>query len=96
MCESVCLPRWSPDGKFLYLAFEPATRTSPGQTLAIPIGLDESIPDLPSTGIPLRAQTSLVNGSESVPRENVIPGRDPFHAYVNTAVHRNLYRISIP
>jgi len=97
MCESLCEPTWSSDGRFLYIAIESATRTSAGETLAIPIGPDESIPNLPSTGIPFLAQVSIVKGSQLVPREDVIPGKDPLHyAYANTTVHRNLYRISLP
>jgi len=97
MCESLCVPTWSSDGRFLYLAIESSTRTSAGETLAIPVGPRESIPNLPSTGVPWLAQAGIVKGSQLVPRDDVIPGKDPSHyAYANTTVHRNLYRISIP
>jgi DNA-binding winged helix-turn-helix (wHTH) protein/Tol biopolymer transport system component len=97
MCVSYCVPTWSSNGKFLFIPVEPATLTSGGRSLAIPVGPDESLPDFPPDGIPLLAQPSIVKGAQSVPRESLVPGPDPYHyAYVSTTVHRNLYRISIP
>ena len=97
VCESFCIPTWSTDGTFLYLAIQSATRSSAGETLAIPVGPGENLPNLPSTGIPVLAEASIVKGSQLVPRADVIPGRDPSHyAYAKNTVHRNLYRISIP
>lgn len=97
MCESFCVPTWSSDGKYLFIPVEPATRTSSGRSLAIPVGPGESLPNLPPAGIPLSAGTGIVKGSQSVPRESFVPGKDPSHyAYVNTTVHRNLYRVSLP
>jgi hypothetical protein len=97
MCKSYCIPTWSSNGKFLLIAVEPATQTSPGRSLAIPVGPDEALPDLPPAGIPLLADHSLVKGSQSVPRESLVPGNDPSHyAYVSTTVHRNIFRISLP
>src|SRR5262249_21637953 len=37
VCRGGCFVNWSPDGKFLYLALERPSRTSPGKTVAIPI-----------------------------------------------------------
>jgi hypothetical protein len=38
-----------------------------------------------------------VPGARSLNRAELVPSRDLSHyAYVNTAVHRNLYRISLP
>ena len=97
MCVSYCVPTWSSNGKSLYIAVEPATRTGPGRSLVIPVGPNETLPDLPTGGIPLLAQPTIVKGAQSVPRESLVPGTDPSHyAYVNTTVHRNLYRISLP
>ncbi len=94
---SDCAPEWSSNGEFLFIAVEPATRTSTGRSLAIPVGPGETLPDLPPAGIPYNAEPSIVKGSLSIPRESLVPGKDPSHyAYVNTTVHRNLYRISLP
>ena len=97
ICVSYCAPEWSTNGKFLFVQVEGASRMGPGRSLALPVGPGESLSNLPPGGIPLLAQPSVVKGSLSVPRENLVPGNDPGHfAYVNTTVHRNLYRISLP
>jgi DNA-binding winged helix-turn-helix (wHTH) protein/Tol biopolymer transport system component len=97
MCVSYCVPRWSTSGVFLLVPVEQSSRTSPGRSLAIPVGPGESLPVLPPGGIAPLAEPIVVKGAQSVPRENLVPGKDPEHfAYVNTTVHRNLYRISLP
>jgi hypothetical protein len=97
MCISYCAATWSTSGKFLFVQVEQPSRTSPGRSLAIPVGPGESLPDLPPGGIALLAEPSAVKGAQSVPRAYFVPGKDPEHfAFVNTTVHRNLYRISLP
>lgn len=97
LCEHYCIPSWSQNGNFLSVDVEEASRTSPGRSLAIPLGPGESLPDLPREGIEPRAEPSAVKGSQSVPRQYIVLGKDPQHyAYINTTVHRNLYRISLP
>jgi hypothetical protein len=96
ICAPYCLTRWSTDGKFLFVSVEYSSRTSPGRSLAIPVGPGESLPDLPEGGIAPLAETSVVQGAEPVGRGALAPGKDPAHyAWVNTSVHRNLYRISL-
>jgi DNA-binding winged helix-turn-helix (wHTH) protein/Tol biopolymer transport system component len=97
MCESYCVPTWSSGGKFLFIAVEPASQTSPGRSLAIPVGPGETLPDFPPGGIQPGAEPDIVPGSQSVNRGQLVPGEDPSHfAYVNTTAHRNMYRISLP
>jgi DNA-binding winged helix-turn-helix (wHTH) protein/Tol biopolymer transport system component len=97
ICASYCIPKWSTDGKFLFVGVEKSSRTSPGRSLAIPLGPGESLPDLPAAGIAPLAEASVVQGAQSVRRGELVPGKDPEHyAWVNTTVHRNLYRISLP
>jgi DNA-binding winged helix-turn-helix (wHTH) protein/Tol biopolymer transport system component len=98
MCTAYCVPTWSTNGRFLFIPVESSTRTNPGRSLAIPIGPDERLPDdFPNGGIAPGAEPAVVKGSQSVPRDYLVPGQDPGHyAYVNTTVHRNLYRISLP
>ena len=97
ICAGYCFPRWSSDGKYLFVPVEESSRTSPGRSLAIPLGPDESLPDLPAGGIEPGAEPSVVKGAASVGRAELVPGKDPEHyAWVNTTVHRNLYRISLP
>ena len=97
MCVSYCVPTWSPNGRFLYVAVESQSMTSPGRSLALPIGPGETLPKLPTGGIEPNADASVVPGAQSVPREELVPGNDPArYAYVNTTAHRNLFRISLP
>ncbi len=97
ICVTYCLPVWSTSGKFLFVPVEASSRTSPGRSLAIPVGPGESLPELPPEGIATMAEPNVVKGAQSVPRGNLVPGTDPEHfAYVNAVVHRNLYRISLP
>lgn len=97
ICASYCVPQWSTDGRFLFVPVEEPSRTGPGRTLAIPVGPGESLPNLPAGGIPPLAQPDVVRGAESISRAWLVPGKDPDHyAWVNTSVHRNLYRISLP
>jgi len=97
ICASVCNPTWSPDGKFLFVPVEDPSRTGPGRSLAIPLGPSETVPPLPAEGIAPLAQPNVVRGAKSVARGNLTPGRDLDHyAWVNTTVHRNLYRVSLP
>jgi DNA-binding winged helix-turn-helix (wHTH) protein/Tol biopolymer transport system component len=97
VCTSYCLATWSSSGKFMFISVEASSRTSPGRSLAIPVGPGESLPDLPSEGVEPMAYESVVPGAQSVPRADLVPGRDLDHfAYVKTTVHRNLYRVSLP
>jgi DNA-binding winged helix-turn-helix (wHTH) protein/Tol biopolymer transport system component len=97
ICATYCLPAWSSSGKFLILSVEAPTQTSPGRSLAIPVGPGESLAAIPPGGIKAGAEPEEVPGSQSVDRALLVPGKDPSHfAYVNTTAHRNLYRISLP
>jgi hypothetical protein len=97
ICASYCVPAWSSSGKFLFVPVEASSPSSPGRSLAIPVGPEESLPQLPPGGIQPLAEPSLVPGAQSIIRAEIVPGMDLSHyAYVNTTVHRNLYRISLP
>lgn len=96
-CAAACIPKWAPDGKWLYIPVEHASGTNPGRSLAIPVGPGESLPDFPAGGLNLNAQPADMRGSQPVNRESLIPGPDPSHyAYLNSSVHRNIYRITLP
>jgi DNA-binding winged helix-turn-helix (wHTH) protein/Tol biopolymer transport system component len=97
VCTKYCVPSWSTSGKFLLIQVEEPSRTNPGRSLAIPVGPGENLSDIPPGGIAPFAEPGVVKGSRSVPRAYLVPGKDLEHfAYVNIAVHRNLYRISLP
>jgi DNA-binding winged helix-turn-helix (wHTH) protein/Tol biopolymer transport system component len=97
MFAGYTVPTWSPNGKWLFIPVEAASRTSPGRSLAIPVGPGESLPSFPPGGIRPGADAIVIPGAQSVDRADIVPGLDISHfAYVNTTVHRNLYRISLP
>lgn len=97
LCAGYCQSSWSRNGKFLFVSLEDPSRTSPGRSLAIPVGPGESLPNIPAGGIGPQSAPGVVRGAEAVARAEVAPGKDPDHyAWVNTTVHRNLYRISLP
>ena len=73
------------------------TLAGPIAFAAIPVGPEESLPVLPAGGIAPLIESSVVQGAESVGRAEPVLGKRPDHyAWVNTTVHRNLYRISLP
>jgi serine/threonine protein kinase len=97
LCRRRCDPVWSSNGRFLFIVVEESSRTSPGRSLAIPVGPGETLPKFPPDGIPASAEPSIMPGAQSVNRAHPVPGKTPSHfAYVNTTVHRNLYQISLP
>ncbi len=97
LCASYCLPVWASSGRFLFVPVEAPSLTSPGRSLAFPVGPGENLPELPPGGIQPLAEPSVVPGAQSISRAELVPGKDLSHyAYVNTTVHRNLYRISLP
>jgi hypothetical protein len=96
ICTDFCVPKWSSTGDFLVIPVEAPSRAGPGRSLAIPAGPGETLPELPPEGIDLSKPVTLT-GIRSIARGDLVPGKDPAHfAYVNTTVHRNLYRISLP
>jgi eukaryotic-like serine/threonine-protein kinase len=97
LCRRRCDPGWSTNGKFLFLEVEEPSRTSPGRSLAIPLGAGEALPKFPAEGIGAAADASIIPGTQTVNRATLVPGKTPSqYAYVNTTAHRNLYQISLP
>ena len=92
-----CVPVWASSGRFLFVPVEASSLTTPGRSLAIPVGPGEDLPELPPGGIQPLAEPSAFPDARSINRAELVPGKDLSHyAYVNTTVHRNLYRISLP
>lgn len=97
ICASYCLPVWSSSGRFLFVPVEASSQTSPGRSLAIPVGPGEALPEFPPGGIQQLAEPNVVPGAQSISRAELVPSKDlSRYAYVNTTEHRNLYRISLP
>jgi hypothetical protein len=92
-----CWASWAPDGKFLYTGVESASRTSPGQTLVLPLPPGEMFPDLPDSGIHGFDNAAYLPGARIIEAYEISPGPDTsVFAYVKTTVHRNLFRIALP
>lgn len=97
LCTFPCYSSWSPNGKWLFVPVVHQSGSDPGRSLAIPIGADERLPQLPEGGIKPDSQPSIIAGAKSINREWLVPGPNPSqYAYLNGGVHRNLYRVSLP
>jgi len=97
LCSSYCDASWTTNGKFLFVSIVPGSRKDPGRTLTIPLGLGESLPETSPEGSALVVEPAVVKKTGSINRAKVVPGKDRDHyAWVNTTVHRNLYRIPLP
>jgi DNA-binding winged helix-turn-helix (wHTH) protein/Tol biopolymer transport system component len=97
LCTTICNPSWAPDGKLLFIPVEEQSLAGPGSSLAIPVGPGEVLPAFPKGGIKPLSDPTVIPGSQTVERAELVPGIDIAHfAFVNTTVHRNLYKISLP
>ena len=97
ICPDTCPAAWAPDGRFFYVGVEPKSRTSFGKTVAIPVPPGETFPKLPASGIRGLDDVIDIPGCRVIERWDISPGPDPsIFAFVNTAVHRNLFRIQLP
>ncbi len=91
ICRGGCAPvNWSQDGQFLYV-------TQPqGKTAAIPIRAGETLPRLPPSGLDGLDVLAVFPGARLIEASRISPGPGPtVYAYVRTAVHRNLFRVSL-
>ena len=97
ICENDCLTTWSTNGKFLFVSVEEPSLSSPGRTLAIPVGPGETLPAFPPQGIRPLSDASVMPGARSIDRAQFLPGADPDHfVFVQNSVHRNLFRVALP
>ena len=96
-CSDPCYPSWSWDGKWLLVGVEHASGTNPGRMLAIPLKQGEVVPEVPAGGIPPDAPPDIIRGARSSPGELFLEGSSlSRYAYLDTRVHRNIYRVSLP
>jgi hypothetical protein len=96
ICREYCLPKWSSNGRYLYVSVEIPSQANTGRSLAIPLGPGEQLPTLPPDGVKLLDDASIVPGAFAVNRADFVPGGDPSRfSHVDTTMHSNLYRISL-
>jgi len=94
---SGCPVAWAPDGRFLYLSLQQASRTSHGKTRLVPLPPGEMLPRSTSPeGIVGLDDPAAFPASRLIDGWQLSPGPDPsVFAYVKTTVHRNLFQIPL-
>jgi serine/threonine protein kinase/Tol biopolymer transport system component len=92
-----CSTTWSTDGSVFYVGSDrSAFATSAGRTLAIPVPVGKSLPDLPAAGISVADGTVGLPGAVTIEGGLIAPGPDPStYLFTRTDSQRNLYRIPL-
>jgi len=94
VCQGDCFARWSADGAFLYVTFNPGT-TSGGETVALPIEPGVGLPVLPPSGLYAGA-TQEVRGGAVIRQGRLAPGPDlKTYAFAKVEFVGNLFRIPL-
>jgi hypothetical protein len=98
ICEA-CWATWSADGRFFYVALAPASSSatiSSGTTLAIPVPVGKSLPDLPANGIALDTAVIELPNARVIEHDALSPGPEPStYLFTKTDQQRNLFRIPL-
>ena len=97
VCNDLCEPRWSPDGRYLYLEIpDKSGQNLNARTAAIPVPAGETWPRILPEAVHDPAQWVNVAGVKFIENTNIAPGPDPsIYAYIKPVVHANLYRIPL-
>jgi len=93
----VCSATWSTDGKFFYVGSDrSAFATAAGRTLAIPVPIGQSLPDLPAAGIKVADGAVGLPGAVTIENGSIVPGPNPStYLFTRTDSQRNLFRIPL-
>ena len=97
ICNTLCLPAWSPDGRYLYLQIpDKSAQNSNARTAAVPIPPGQSLPPIPPAAVDDPTQWANVPGAKIIADTYISPGPDPStYAYIKPSVHANLFRIPL-
>jgi hypothetical protein len=97
ICNNLCVPAWSPDGRYLYLQIpDKSGQNSNARTAVVPIPPGHSLPPIPPAAVDDPAEWANAPGATMVERTGIAPGRDPStYAYIKPSVHANLFRIPL-
>jgi serine/threonine protein kinase len=97
ICDSLCEPTWSPDGRYLYLEIaDKSGQNLNAATAAIAIPPGETLPHVPPEAIHNTTAWAKVPGVKIIERTNIAPGPNPStYAYIKPSVHANLFRIPL-
>lgn len=96
ICYSLCIVRWTQDGKSLYVGLPGSAENSAlFKTFIVPLKQGAVFPDLPVAGI--KTETDLMGWrGVKIVNDSVHPGPDiSRYAYDHTSDHRNIYRVPI-
>ena len=97
VCNNLCEPTWSPDGRYLYLQIpDKSGQNSSARTAAVPIPPGETLPRVPPETVHDPAEWAKVPGVKIVEQTDIAPGLSPStYAYIKPSVHANLFRIPL-
>jgi serine/threonine protein kinase len=96
VCNSLCIVRWTGDGKFLYVGL-PGAGAHSGlyKTFIVPLRDTNSFPELPSSGIKTEKDLTGLGGVKVI-SELARPGPDgSLYGFDRSTPHRNIFRIPI-
>jgi len=98
ICGPPCLPKWAPDGKYLYLS-KPYGFTSAGavgRTYVLRTRRSTMLPDLPAGGFHSEAEMAVLPGVRVIEAADIDPSATPdVYVFSREATQRNLYRIPL-
>jgi Tol biopolymer transport system component len=104
ICAGLCLPKWSPDGLFLYVTMwldsagvlvAGIAPASAGTTLVLPIPRGQSLPALPEGGLHYNASDDMP-GIRVIRQGQIVPGPGPeIYAFAKSDFVGNLFRIPV-
>jgi len=95
VCYSLCVVRWTGDGKFLYVELPGRGPSRNFKTFIVPLHPGESFPGLPDAGIKSESDLVHVHGVKVVD-DTIHPGPDiSLYAFYRSTEHRNIYRVPI-
>ncbi len=96
ICDTGCAVRWSPDGRYFYMAVASPSRANPaGKTVVIAVSPGYSFPPLPASGFRPAGQSLATPGIKVIEQSGIAPGLGSTYAYVKPATHANLFRIPL-
>jgi len=95
LCDLLCQPVWSPDGR--YLSLQIADSKNPNaRTAIIPLPPGKVLPRLTPELVHDVSGWAKMQGVKVVDGINIAPGLNPStYAYIQPSVHANLYRIPL-
>ena len=97
--DKICILRWPPDRKFLYLSVSTGMQSAGafGRTYVIPLPPNRLFPPIPRDGFHSEGEIARLPGVRVIEAADVFPGSAPgTYAYSRETVQRNLYRVPLP